>query len=266
MLDEALLKNYAENFYGYGNPDAKLWFIGIEEAGGKTEQVVKDRLISWATSFQSQPIVDGYKFHQDLKDHEGRSLADRLFDRPLKVQRTWRALIKLQLAFEQQGPINRKTVRSFLKDDWCRSGSRQCLLELLPLSSPRAKTKDWPYGAWVSPESTFHERKVYVRNMLGDRQVIGPRIKRIRDLIAEHNPQIVVFYASSMKRACSRIAGFYWKDEAEDTVKNARFRFENGTLFAFIHHPNSRGLKKSYFEDVGHRLRELSDRQITRRG
>jgi hypothetical protein len=34
VLDPRLLTDFLDSFYGYGNPQAPLWFIGMEEGGG----------------------------------------------------------------------------------------------------------------------------------------------------------------------------------------------------------------------------------------
>jgi hypothetical protein len=36
VLDSEILGNFIESFFGYGNLSAPLWFIGMEEGGGKT--------------------------------------------------------------------------------------------------------------------------------------------------------------------------------------------------------------------------------------
>ena len=48
MLPDTLITDYAQTFFGFGNWNAKIWFIGIEEAGGADEADVQRRLIAWA--------------------------------------------------------------------------------------------------------------------------------------------------------------------------------------------------------------------------
>lgn len=50
MLPDGLLTDYASNFYGFGTWCAKIWFVGIEEAGGKLESDVQARLEAWERS------------------------------------------------------------------------------------------------------------------------------------------------------------------------------------------------------------------------
>ncbi len=44
MLDEELLEDFCGTFAGYGNLDADVWFIGMEEGSGHTEVEIETRL------------------------------------------------------------------------------------------------------------------------------------------------------------------------------------------------------------------------------
>jgi hypothetical protein len=43
-FNDGLLKDFAHKFYGYGSWRAPIWFIGMEEGGGKTFQEIKGSL------------------------------------------------------------------------------------------------------------------------------------------------------------------------------------------------------------------------------
>jgi len=47
MLDGKKTGNYCKNFYGYGNWDSPIWFVGIEENGGYSKKEVENRINSW---------------------------------------------------------------------------------------------------------------------------------------------------------------------------------------------------------------------------
>lgn len=251
MLNCQLLHDYAENFFGYGSPKSKLWFIGIEEAGGRCERVVDERLKKWSDGFNRAPFVDGYKFHQKLSDCNDKQL-DRLFRDPVPPQRTWDRLIRIQLAIEGK-PCD---VQSLRKTEWTRSTSKSCLLELLPLPSPSVKT--WNYGEWLCQEcdsklaDAFRTRPAYQRHF-GKK-----RAQAIGQLIAKHRPRVVIFYGSRMKR-WSEIAGFPWRDVRMDSALPARFRRSEDRLYAVVRHPAAHGLrnKDAYFQCVGERIRSL---------
>ena len=52
MLNPSILNNYLESFFGYGRWSAPVWFIGIEEAGGKAKLEIEQRLANdpWTRS------------------------------------------------------------------------------------------------------------------------------------------------------------------------------------------------------------------------
>lgn len=47
MLYKKLLLQYINIFIGYGNPEAKYWFIGMEHGGGNDDGEIKKRLNVW---------------------------------------------------------------------------------------------------------------------------------------------------------------------------------------------------------------------------
>jgi hypothetical protein len=49
MIDDILLEEFINNFYGYGNYHGKYWFIGMEEGGGNSIEEINRRLASWNT-------------------------------------------------------------------------------------------------------------------------------------------------------------------------------------------------------------------------
>lgn len=45
MLPGSLLTEYTDRFFGFGTWSTRVWFIGIEEAGGWSEEDVRKRLV-----------------------------------------------------------------------------------------------------------------------------------------------------------------------------------------------------------------------------
>jgi hypothetical protein len=254
MLNCQLLHDYAEKFFGYGNPNSELWFIGIEEAGGRCERVVEDRLKLWSDhQFGRAPFVDGYKFHQSLRDCNGE-LLDRLFHDPVPAQTTWDQLIRVQLVRKGAKSIEPHDVKDFRKTKWARSTSSSCLLELLPLPSPSVKT--WNYGEWISPDCDSATAELFQTQPVYQKRFGKIRAQAINQLIAEHRPRVVIFYGSRMKR-WSEIAGFPWRNVEMDSAIPARFRRRENRLYAVVRHPAAHGLNGDYFQCVGERIRSL---------
>ena len=72
------------------------------------------------------------------------------------------------------------------------------------------------------------------------------RISTIRERIRVHRPKLVVMYGTGQRESWEAIAGVFQPDGVA---------VSNGTIFAMTPHPVSYGLKNSYWEDLGHRLR-----------
>ena len=62
MLDPIALENFIQSFVGYGNLESDVWFIGMEEGGGVTENEVRARLEAWVNRGQLQ-IENVCEFH-----------------------------------------------------------------------------------------------------------------------------------------------------------------------------------------------------------
>jgi hypothetical protein len=57
-----------ESFFGYGRWSAPIWFIGIEEAGGKTEREIQQRLTVWASRGHRE-LEDAPTFYPTSGNH-----------------------------------------------------------------------------------------------------------------------------------------------------------------------------------------------------
>lgn len=47
MFDDDLLTVFVRRFFGYGSWEAPIWFIGMEEGGGKRFQELNERFDKW---------------------------------------------------------------------------------------------------------------------------------------------------------------------------------------------------------------------------
>jgi hypothetical protein len=175
-LDETLLTAFMERFYGYGNLKAPMWFVGIEEGGGKSfeevEQRIRVRDERRRREQRETEVEDLQNFHAE---------AEIPID---KLQRTWRAPIVAVLTATDR-PTDRSSLLEYQKDELGSSFGETCLLDVLPLPKP-GKT-DWPYAEWSSL-SSLATRNTYIRTYKKG------RVERILRMIRRHEPTIVVFY------------------------------------------------------------------------
>jgi hypothetical protein len=177
-LDTALLRPYADTFYGYGHYGAPFWFVGMEEGGGDVIERVHARLRAWDTR--------GGQELEDLKPFSRAFGEGRWFDGPRpRLQPTWSRLIRILLAAEGRD-LSRESVRRYQAEQLGRSAGDTALLELLPLPSPSAG--QWNYGDW-SPLPQLVTRPLY-RQYYSSRRADYLRGKR-----EERRPVAVLYYS-----------------------------------------------------------------------
>lgn len=251
LLDRELLTRYCETFLGYGNCQAPIWFIGLEEAGGRCLEVVQNRLERWQGKFREQNVIDGAEFHKGMNDSEGCDMGV-LFEENSPSQPTWDRLIRLQLAYQGK-PVSKEDVKKFRSTSWARANSPNCLLELFPLPSPDINT--WNYDQWTGSSAGFATREEYRQTQR------EPRIRSLRDKIAKHSPEVVVFYGRSAAKSWSGIVGAPWREITPCPNSKAKFRQVGKTLYALIPHPAARGVENVDFEIIGRVLREKMSAQ-----
>ena len=166
MLDDLLLEKFMNQFYGYGNLSCQLWFIGMEEGGGKSENEIAKRLLAWDAR--------GRRVVEDLAEYHQAIGISELFEPKLKkIQRTWGKLIRSILAVLNIEP-SRESIHSYQIDYWARSNGVSCLLELFPLPSPN--NKDWRYDE-ISRLPILLDRASYQAS------VIRHRIEGLKNLL-----------------------------------------------------------------------------------
>jgi hypothetical protein len=80
-FNDSLLESFMDDFYGYGNLDGRLWFVGMEESGGDFEEI-SGRLSTWDCRGR-RPVEDAAEYHPGF----GRSV--NFCDRRPVIRRSW---------------------------------------------------------------------------------------------------------------------------------------------------------------------------------
>jgi len=237
VLDDDLLLDFVQSFYGYGNYAANVWFVGMEEGGAGSPESVAQHLEHWQGRGRAEL--------EDLREFQvSKGNADFFVDRP-KLQRTWAGLARIMLA----NPANEtptEQVREFQANHLGRHSGNNALLELLPLPSPSM-------GKWLYGE---HSRLPFLvdRETYRD-HVVRARVEHVRHRVLEHRPRAVVFYSVNpwymdWWRAISGV------EFSESEVGGERVHEgSNGhTVFMITKHTVAHGLTSEFFRQVGLRL------------
>lgn len=241
------LDHFIKGFYGYGNLESDIWFIGMEEGGGATLEEIKSRLEVWK-ALGEEKVVDAYEFHEKITDDKGKNFGFLFRENNPAIQRTWRGLIKLLLAYKEQASSADETKEKQIYG-WGRLSSDNCLLELFPLPSPNAN--DFHYTEWLNDEN--FTRDTYKK------EIVGHRILGIQELIEINKPKIVVFYGKAYGDKYKAIAGLNGSDLVElkiNSEKSAKIFVGSPTSYVFIPHPTAHGMSDAYYQQLGKALKD----------
>lgn len=230
------IDEFAAEFYGYGDLDAPLWFIGMEEHGGKSADDVSKRIRTWQTRGRSR-LEDLEKYHNEIFEGGFSSITK---------QRTWTTLSRIQLAFENRGTSTQDVSRHWQKR-LGRWHSKTCSMELDPLPSPN--TKSWNYPKFTDIHF-LADRKSY------NTRYREKRVQSIKNMIELALPKAVVFYGTDYHNSWTQIAG----SEFEQVGLHSIARNGN-VIYVSMYHPNARipGKTNEYLVELGAFLRKQSD-------
>lgn len=231
-FNDVLLSDFMDKFWGYGNVRANYWFVGMEEGGGGSFEEVDRRITQWNKRGRNT-FEDLYEFHKAIN-------VAKWFGKNAPLQSTWSQLIRV--LFSAKGECaGKERVRFYQTEYLGRSNGDLCLLELMPLPSPNAN--QWLNDKYSDiPE--LASRQVYLL-------VIGKkRAQKITQLISEYKPEFVVFYGFKYLA--------WWRQITQTRLVpsilngcDAYFGKLENTIYAVIHHPNSRQVSNEYFRSVG---------------
>lgn len=257
MLNDALLEKRINEFLGYGNLESDYWAIGMEEGGGITLEEINQRLNRWEELNHAQ-ILDNYDFHRKIESDfkvNGRSQTKKLscfFDTPIRIQRTWAALIRTILNKEGSAPVTTDMVKNYQSQSWGRLDSNNCLLEIFPLPSPGINS--WSYGKW-SKLPSLTTRKKYIESYKEN------RINLIKSKLSIHSPKVVFFYSLNKKyiQFWENISGVSFSDKNKILIYKkyyAHLEKRNGITFVLTGQPSYIRAHK-YWDQLGRYLKDV---------
>lgn len=234
-FDDSLLTCYMDSFWGYGNPNANYWFVGMEEGGGNSFEEVNRKIQLWNERGRLS-IDDIYECHMEGK----------WFGENAKLQTTWNKLIRILLSAKGEIP-DTEMVRQYQATSLGRKNSESCLIELLPLPSP--SIDDWIYSEH-SANPILENRKIY-------KEILSPkRCEKLQSLISQHKPQNLILYGSGYLDLWQKTVNTVLTPHYIDK-KKAYFGKLSQTSIAVCQHPVATGVSSNYFHEVGKILASL---------
>ena len=252
------LTTYMNNFFGYGNLHGKVWFVGMEEGGGHSQNEIEARLNIWeSVKKDNVEVVDLKEFHlrllhelaSDKQSQEDVRNWKKWFglEKTIASQSTWRGLIRLFLGLtsDTRREIPLDSIKDFQVEHFGQTDSDTCLLELLPLPSPHVA--DWFYPQWVDLQTLDYlsSRQKYKEKLQ------NIRIERIKKLIEEYKPEYVIFYSRTYKDIWHNIIGSRTPMKEDDKFS---FCTKAQTTFVIMPHPISR-LENSKYTKIANKLK-----------
>jgi len=241
MLDDSLLLQYMETFYGYGNLDGKYWFIGMEDGSDGTIAEIVHRLNHWKER--------GKVTTDDLVAQHTQFGIQHLIGPKAKLQPTWKKLIRIILSAEGHD-VDIEMVKEFQRTKLGIHTGNNCILEILPL--PSKSTGTWIYHKYSKiPE--LESRKRYKQTWF------KRRTDAIQRLIQTHRPRCIIFYSINPEYQ------FWWKQIAGSitpwkSIDKVQITHNNDTIFAITSHPVTHGITNEYFHNVGRLLAQEQSR------
>ncbi len=228
MLNDELLVEFAQTFYGYGNYQAPYWFLGMEEGGGNSIDEINRRFSVWAARGKNE-LEDVAEYHRAIKIPE-------LFSDKPKLQNTWNKQIRVLFGIKNQA-VETEFVRNYQRDSWGRNDSDNCILELFPLPSP--STADWIYGK-TSSLPTLKNRDTYREAYLPN------RVDHFQRRVEKHRPKVVFIFGISYMPYWEKLVGTKFLEE-NDLLQVVVEK----TKFVVLQHPVAHGIKNEYFYNAG---------------
>lgn len=233
------LYNFINTFYGYGTYSGRYWMVGMEEGGGESREEIEGRLAAWE-SFGRTELVD-------LADSHLYFGVDKYFgERPIS-QRTWSRLLRTILTVDRGEPPTLDEIKQYQGLRLGRLDGDNCLVELLPLPSP--KTSVWLYPQ-MSNLDYLQTRKAY-------REHLAPqRAEHLRLRVEEYQPRLVWFYSTNAWYMpwWQHIIGVETQ-EHEIAGLSAQLARRDGTTFVITRHPVAHGMSNAFCEGLGRLLR-----------
>lgn len=226
------IKNRIENFFGYGNLDSKIWFIGIEDGFNPEKGLPFISQRFEKTQGLDSPVIDVFVDMEEVDDHR------EWYSNGITVQPTFRRITQILLELENDHNFSNENILSYQKEKLGRRDRDHALLELMPL--PNQKSGSWLYKDFGKiGKYNLKSRATYLNTVLDD------RIEKLRKMIIDEEPGVIVCYSFD-DRYLDKWPKLLSKNDLTNQSKQPFYRHyeNNGTHLFVTPHTIASSLKK----------------------
>lgn len=226
---EILIQERIKNFFGYGNLESDIWFVGMEEGFDGSMNLLYERFKTTSNKIVCDIVED----MQTSPDHL------RWFADNAPTQKTYRPLIYIHLYLTTGKEPTLEEIRQFQIGSFGRKKSDHTVLELMPLPSRSIKEADWLYGDFNI--EGLASRKEYLKTYK------PRRVHQLQELIHEHKPKLVLFYSRTYLSDWQQIANIPFEEIIPKKLHTAK---DHDTLYAVVPHATSFGMSTSDWKNI----------------
>ncbi len=204
-----------ENFWGYGNLESQVWFVGMEE-GLEAEAT----LTHLAERFR---VADGQS-SVDMRGEMNNVYGHMRWFRPgAPIQQTWKYPIALYLYLKNGCAPTKEEIRTYQVLRLGDYQSRETVtIELMPLPSNKANESAWLYGDLGI--SHLSNRAEYLATYK------PKRVRKLQGLLQRYHPQLVIFSSLMYLPDWKKIIG----KEPKEMTRGMYFAQSNITTYCII--------------------------------
>ena len=189
MLTIDLIENRINHFWGYGNLQSDIWFVGMEEGFHGSLEDLNNRF----QKTKNKNVIDIKDDMIGVKDHI------KWFNNNSNLQKTWHKLIFILLTLRSKENTAIDDLKHFQRNEFARLNSDHCSLEFMPLPSKSVNPRDWMYKQFGV--DYLKNRKEYTK------KIMPLRISLFKKIISQYKPKIIIFYSLSYLDKWKEIIG-----------------------------------------------------------
>ena len=235
-----LIKERIKNFWGYGNLNSDVWFVGMEEGcDGSISKLIK--------RFEATSSGEVFDICDDMQGD-----ADHMawFKEGAPTQATYRKLIYLLLYFQTSKEPSLEDIRQYQISHFGRKNNDHAVLELMPLPARSLKEKDWVYAS--SGIEGLSSRREYLKKYKPE------RIKRLCELIQGHKPKVVICYSMVYLEDWMQIITAQFQEVIPKKLHVAK---DDSTIYAIVPHSVAHGVSNNDWKQIAEKIMDATARR-----